>query len=289
MLQRPLVFVAGKGGAGKTSVAAALGLLAAEAGRRPLVCELGGEARLPPLFGAAPAAGGPVELRDGLWWIGVEAERSVGEWLARRAGAPAAALLRRSRAFSYLFAAAPGAAEVAVMGKLVDLARAGRFAPVIVDGPATGHALALLEAPGTFAALGRTGPVGGDARELRDFLRAAGSAAYVAVALPEPMSVAETLQLERGVRRTVGRALDLIVVDAVHPDRFTDAEAELLERTDPDGLAEVVAEHRRARRQADEVRALRRRAHAPVVELPFVFPPATGLERLERLAAALGR
>jgi anion-transporting ArsA/GET3 family ATPase len=79
-----------------------------------------------------------VELSDGVWWLGVDATRSMGEWLARHAGAPAAAMLRRCRAFAYLFAAAPGAAELATIGKIADVAQAGRFAPVIVDGPSTG-------------------------------------------------------------------------------------------------------------------------------------------------------
>jgi anion-transporting ArsA/GET3 family ATPase len=230
-----------------------------------------------------------VELRDRLWWLGVDPERSVGEWLAHRAGAPAAALLRRSQAFSYLFAAAPGAAQLATIGKIAEEARAGRFAPVIVDGPATGHALALLAAPATFAGLGRTGPVAGDARDVRDLLRDGARAAYVVAALPEEMAVSETLELDHGLREAVGRGPDLIVVDAVHPDRFSDAEAALMQRSAPRELAPVLAEHRRARRQAAAVRELRARTHAPVVTLPFVFPPAGGVERLERLAAVLAQ
>lgn len=289
MLAHPMVFVTGKGGTGKTSVAGALALAAAAAGRRPLVCEVGGADRLARLFGVAAGAAEPVELRDGVWWLGVDAERSLGEWLTRRAGGPVAALLRRSQAFSYLVAAAPGATEVAVIGKVADEARAGRFAPVILDAPSTGHALALLAAPGTFAGLAPAGPVAGDARGVRDFLRDRARTACVATALPEPMAVDETLELERGLCGAVGHGPDLIVVDAVHPDRFTDAEAALMERTAPGNLALVLQEHRRARAQAAAVGELRARAHAPVVTLPFVFPPTGGVERLERLAASLGQ
>jgi AmiR/NasT family two-component response regulator len=101
--------------------------------------------------------------------------------------------------------------------------------------------------------------------------------------------VSETLDLERGLREAVGHGPDLVVVDAVHPDRFTDAEAALMQRTAPRELAPMLAEHRRSRRQAAAVRELRARAHGPVVTLPFVFPPAGGAERLESLAGALAQ
>jgi hypothetical protein len=77
LLARPFVFVAGKGGVGKTTVAAALGLAAMRGGRRPLVCELGGAA-CPP----------------GVPTVGIDPERALGEWLTRRIGGTAAALLR---------------------------------------------------------------------------------------------------------------------------------------------------------------------------------------------------
>jgi len=274
LLARPFVFVTGKGGVGKTTVAAALGLAAIHAGRRPLVCELGG------------AAGPP-----GLPTVGVDPEQALGEWLTRRIGGPAAALLRRSQAFGYLVAAAPGAAELITIGKLVDLAREGEHQPVIVDGPATGHALALLQAPTTYGGLQYAGPISTDASELAEFLAGAECAAYIGVALPEPMSVTETLELEDRLPAAAGRGLDLIVVNGVHPDRFTDAEAGLLAQTaQHEGagvLLPVLDEHRRARRQAEQVAELRRGARAPVVTLPFMFAPAEGAELIEALASVV--
>jgi anion-transporting ArsA/GET3 family ATPase len=221
----------------------------------------------------------------------VDPEQALGEWLTLRIGRPAAALLRRSEAFGYLVAAAPGAAALITIGKLVDLARGGDHRPVIVDAPATGHALALLQAPTTYASLRHSGPISADARQLAEFLADGARAAYIGVALPEPMSVTEALELEERLPAAAGRGLDLIIVNGVHPDRFTDAEAEMLAQTarheGAGVLLPVLAEHRRARRQAQQVAELRRQARAPVITLPFMFPPVEGAELSSALASVL--
>jgi hypothetical protein len=279
----PLTFVTGKGGAGKTTVAAALGLSYAGAGQRTLVCELDGLARVPRALGVEPG-GLETRLRPRLWSISIDAEGALNEWLTGKIGR-AAALLRRSSAFGYFVAAAPGAAELVELGKAIDLARGGRYDRVIVDGPATGHALAMLATPGTFARVAGHVPIGEEAAGLERFLRE--STAYVGVTLPEPMAIPELLELEAALPETIGRGLDEIVVDSVHPVRFTDAEAEQVAAVAGSGLEPVLVEHRRAVRQREQVERLRAAARAPVRTLPFVFAYSTGGELLERLVAEL--
>jgi hypothetical protein len=105
------------------------------------------------------------------------------------------------------------------------------------------------------------------------------------------MSVHELLQLDDGLHDAVGRGLDLIVVDSVYPDRFTDAEAVRLEELAA-GSSQVraaLAEHRTARRHGRRIRDLRARTRAPIVELPFVFEAELGPADYERLADRLLR
>ncbi len=281
----PFVFVTGKGGAGKTIVAAALGLAAAGDGRRALVCEATGAHRLTGIFGR-PDSKAETELRPGLWSLSIDPDAALHEWLQRQAG-PAAAVLRHSAAFAYFVAAAPGAAELIALGKAIDVAREHRYDQVIVDGPATGHALAMLAAPRTFGGIAPLGTIARQAEGLRAYL--AESASYVGVTLPEPMPIAELLELERDLPAAVGRELDQIVVDAVHPQHFSDAEAERIAAVAGPGLAPLLAEHRGARRQREQIRRLRADARAPVRTLPFVFPPATAAQVCAKLARALGR
>jgi hypothetical protein len=293
LLDKPLIYVTGKGGAGKTTVAAALGLAAVARGRRAIVCDLAGSDQLARAFGKPPGRGGERRVSGSLFSLSFDPQEALEEWLRRQpGGAAAVAVLTRSQAFAHFVAAAPGAKELVTMGKVVDLAR--REAPlaydvVIADGPSTGHALGMLAAPRTVGDVARIGAVGAQARELRDFLADPVSAGYVGVTLPEEMAVQEVLDLERDLPEAVGRELDLIVVNGLYPDRFSDEEAERLRAVagrEPTVQA-ALAHHRHAHAQPDHVRALRAQAHAPVITLPYLFVPRIGPPEYDALAREL--
>jgi hypothetical protein len=280
VLEKDLVYVTGKGGTGKTTVAAALGRAAAASGRRTLVCDLTGGRRA-----------GRFRLAKHLWALSIDPHAALIEWLRTQPGGVLAApVLGRSTAFTHFVDAAPGAKELVTIGKVVDLT-AG-YDLVIVDGPSTGHALGMLAAPQTVARGARVGPIGEQAYGVHDFLTDPDHTGYVGVTLPEGMSLHELLELERGLDEALGRSLDLIVVDGVYPDRFTNAEAEHLEklarRSTAEGqLHEALNEHRRARSHAKRVRWLRRQTRVPVVTLPFVFGAEIGPAEHELLARRL--
>jgi anion-transporting ArsA/GET3 family ATPase len=290
LLDRALVYVTGKGGAGKTTVAAALGLAAAGRGRHAVVCDLAGSSGLARAYGAGEH--GEARLADRLTALSIDPQEALEEWLRRQpGGAAAVAVLTRSRAFAHFVAAAPGAKELVTIGKVVDLAETRPAGLVVADGPSTGHALGMLAAPRTVGEVAPLGSVGAQARLLRDFLGDPEEAGYVGVALPEEMAVSEVLQLERELPGAAGRELDLIVVDALYPDRFDDEEAERLAAVAGRSAAVRVAlaHHRRARAQAEHVRRLREEAAAPVVTLPHLFVPRLGPREYARLASALSR
>ena len=141
---------------------------------------------------------------------------------------------------------------------------------MIVDGPSTGHALGMLGAPRTMGEVAPVGPIGRQSRRLRDFLADGESSACVGVALAEELPVREVLELEQRLPGAAGRELDLIVVNGMYPDRFSDAEAAWIEalarRAGAEGaLGAALYEHRRARAQVEQLSWLCERAHAPVL------------------------
>ena len=300
---RRLLYVTGKGGVGKTTVAAALGLAAAEAGRRTIVCEVAEQDRVSRAFrrqGVVPET--EVELAENLWAITIDPQRALEEWLARQVGGTGLRVLARSSAFQYFVAAAPGAKELITIAKAWELAQTARwdrsgqtYDLVVVDAPASGHGLAMLTTPRTFGEIARVGPIRRQAYKVRDLLADPEQTGYVAVALPEEMPVNETLELERRLPEAVGAGLEAIVVNGMWPERFTVAEAEALRASNglpPRAVAAVQAAltaHERARAQRTHLRRLRRAASARVVTLPYLFESELGLPEYEKLAAGLAR
>lgn len=305
-LEHQFVFVTGKGGVGKTTVATALGVATAARGRRTIVCEVGTQRRVPRLFGLEPpGGGGEVAVAPGLAATSIEPNAVLRHWLEVQLGSRAlAALLSRSPVFGPFVAAVPGAREVITLAQAWNLAQPQRWGgreqgydTVIVDAPASGHALGMLRTPRTFGDIARVGTVRRQADRVRSLLTDAGRTAYVVVALPEEMPVTETLDLQRELHHEVGAGPTVVVANGMLAQRFSAAELELLEAEPPDGrapeleeaLAAARSHGRRARAQQAQLRRLRRGAEAPVVTLPELLGPDLGPLELEQLARELAR
>ena len=189
------------------------------------------------------------------------------------------------------------------MGKIWELAqlqrRAAKGAPydlVIVDAPATGHGLALLRAPRTFADIARVGPVKNHAERIHSFTADPKVTAIVAVALAEEMPVNETIDLEERLKKEMGLKLSAALVNGVLPERFTKADVEAMSSVDGAGspaareaLTAALGAHQRERAQRSQVARLKRGVKAPVATLPFLLTPEVELEDLERLSRELER
>jgi anion-transporting ArsA/GET3 family ATPase len=308
LLDRRLVVVTGKGGVGKTTIAAALGMLAARRGLRAIVVEVGDHGRLPELFGARLGRpGDELALADGLWSVTFDPDRVLLEWVQELGGRIPGRVLASSGTFQYFAAAAPGAKELFAMVKVWELAQAKRwqrraegYDVVILDAPATGHALGLLRSPHTFGAIARVGPIAKQAQRVAELVEDPTQTAYAAVALPTEMAVTETLELQEGLREQLGRELDAVIVNGLLPRRFTAAEVERIAALDGHkgrgrdaelrhaATHAAVAVHERGRVQQNQLARLRRRGFE-VVPLPFMWRAAIDQEAVGDLAHQLER
>ncbi len=303
VLDRKLLVVTGKGGVGKTTVAAALGLLAASAGRRTIVVELGQESRLPRLFGLAAAAPGlETRLQERLSSISIDPDRALLEWLQALGGRVSGRVLASSGTFQYFAAAAPGAKELVAMVKIWQLTReqgrrnsAGGYDLVVLDAPATGHALGMLSSPHTFGAIARVGPIAGQTRQVQELLESPSRSGYLAVALATEMAVTEALELDDALGTRLGRSLSAVVVNALLPRRFTAAELRRIAPLADDSrdvtasaARAAIAVHERARFQHNQLARLRRRSF-DVVGVPFVWGTRLDLAAVTGIAKRLER
>jgi len=303
-LDRHLIYVTGKGGVGRTTVSAALGLAAAARGRRTIVVEVAEQHHMSRVF-ANVDADHEVRLDRDLYAISVDPQHALREWLGRQVGGAALKVLTRSHAFQYFVAAAPGAKELITIAKVWEIAQGQRWTrsnrtydTVVVDAPASGHGLAMLRTPSTFGDIARLGPVQRQAYKVRDMLRDPDRTAYVAVALPEEMPVNETLELQDKLVDAVGVELSAIVVNGLYPERLSAADAdtlrELAERNGrdsarTDAVRAALEAGERARAQRQHVRRLKRAARAPVHTLPYLFDDELGLEAYRELGERLAR
>jgi anion-transporting ArsA/GET3 family ATPase len=284
LLDKRLVFVTGKGGVGKTTVAGCLARAAARRGKRVIVCEVAAEETWHDEIEVAPL----------IHSIAVDPERAMREYLANQVGGALSKVMTSSRVFTYLAAAAPGLRELLTMGKVWDLAQLDQrrtgdtpYDLVILDAPATGHAVGMLRTPRTFRDVARVGPISRQAGKIDKFLTDPELTGLVAVAAPEEMPVNETIDFIAALGDELNLKPDAVVVNGVYPDHFRDDEIAKIEAlgADTPHARAALTTHRRARHHRNQVRRLRRRA--PALTLPFLFETELAEDSLEQLSRVL--
>jgi anion-transporting ArsA/GET3 family ATPase len=312
LFDKRLLFVTGKGGVGKSTVASALGLAAARQGKRTILCEVSQQERLSRLFHHEGIGFAETELRPGLSAISIDPGLATEEYFRVQLGNRALfRLLFDNRIFQYFVAAAPGAREVVTMGKIWELAQLDRpwtraeerYDLVVVDAPATGHGLGLLGAARTIGDIARVGPIRRQADRIDSFIRDPKQIGVVSVALAEEMPIVEAIEFGHRLEDQMGLTPSAVIVNRVYPERFNAAEAEALAALEGDGAGRgdgslspaareavraALSERRRASAQRSQLRRLRKEVGA-VTTLPFLFEPELGVEDVEQLSHELER
>ena len=228
LLDRKLLFVSGKGGVGKTSIASALGMLATQMGKRTLVCETDAKGNLADFYSSPPLKYEPTEVQAGLFAMTMETESSLKEYLALQLHLP---LLSRigpiAKTFDFVATAAPGVKEILTVGKFAWEVRERHYDLVVVDASATGHVVGQLAAPVALGELVRVGLVRQQTQWMHDLMRDPATTGLVVVATPEEMPVTETIELLDRVEAETDIDVACVIANRVLPELFSRPEEEL--------------------------------------------------------------
>jgi hypothetical protein len=299
LLDRRVVIVTGKGGVGKSTVSAALALLAARAGKRVLVCEVNAQERVAPLLGGAPSGSAIREVLPGLFTVNVtppDAMREYGLMVLRFRTIYDAVF--ENRLVRYFLRVVPSLGELVMLGKILHEARAEergrpRWDLVVVDAPATGHAVQLLRVPSALVDTIPGGPLRHDAEWMEALLVDPARTSLAIVTLPEEMPVNEAIDLDAQVRGVLGIHRGALFVNAMPPARFSAEEvarlAALADAGPPLGPAARAARLQaiRAEQAARYLERARAALDLPATVIPLFPEPQWGLRAVEAVAAAI--
>ncbi len=280
------VFVTGKGGVGKTSVAAARAIAYAKEGKRVLIAMCNAKERLSDLFASAPIGADIVVVAPNISAVNMDPARAMEEYgmLALRSKMLYGILFDNKfvRAF---FKAVPGIQEWTLLGKAwfhtTEILPDGspRFDVVILDAPATGHGLDMLRVPKVIVDIVPPGLLRRDAERAYNMFKNPKESHVLLVTLPEELPVTETLELASALEKELQLPIGEIVVNGVLAPIFDEATGQLLEGTlgqggvNP-GDREIDAAARRALRERLQARSIARlesEMHRSPRLLPFLL------------------
>jgi anion-transporting ArsA/GET3 family ATPase len=307
LLDRKLVFVTGKGGTGKTTVASALALLVASQGKKVLICEMDGKGELSGYYEAPPTAFKEKEVQPGLFAMTMDTEASLREYLRLQLHVPVIGRIGPvAKAFDFLATAAPGVKEIITVGKICWEVRGGNWDMVVVDAPATGHIVGQLAAPQAVNGLVRVGLIRTQTDWMLEMLSDPAITGLLAVCTPEEMPVTETIELAGRIREETTVELAGVVVNRVLPELFGRQEEQVFDAlTTPALLAElddlvdgdagpVLDAARLAvtmrRTRSTHLERLRSGIDpdVPLLYLPYLFTKSHGLRTTRQVAESLG-
>ncbi|RJP90539.1 MAG: hypothetical protein C4518_08845 [Desulfobacteraceae bacterium] len=301
LFSRRVVFVLGKGGAGKTTATIALGMAAQRMNKRALMVETGDSDALGSLCLNQILSEIPQQISPFLWGARVDPKAELEAYIRAHVGSGfIARKIIRSRLFSYLIDATPGLKEVMSLGCIWRLEQEkneqseSRFDLIIVDAPGTGHAMSLLRLPDQLIRMIRVGPVANQIRELQRLLKNPQKTCLVLVTLPEELPVNEAMEFYAVADDELEMPVAVTLMNCVYPSDFSEAESKTIDffKENPDSSGRAFLDSalrliRRRRIQQKYIDQIQAKTLGRMKEIPFYFTNDLTLKDIDALSRQL--
>ncbi|NNN16517.1 MAG: ArsA family ATPase [Acidimicrobiaceae bacterium] len=241
LLSKRLLFVTGKGGVGKTTVAASLAWLASSRHLRTLLCQVDAKGDLQRMFGHGHIGFQPERLRQNLWAMTMDTEAALQEYLKIYLRMPIMPRLGPlAKAFDFVANAAPGVREILVVGKLCWEVREDHYDIIVVDSAASGHVVSQLASPKGVGELFKVGLVSDQTTWMSQILSDPKRSGVCLVSTAEETPVQESIELAEDLENQTDISLALVVANRVFPSVFSKTEGEIFEWLDSNDQRGVI-------------------------------------------------
>ena len=303
-----LIIISGKGGVGKTSIAASLGYTLSLKGKKVLFVEVNSENQLPRLLGNKGSGYQEAEVAPGLFAISITGEEAAREYLRIRLVVKLASRLLFGNPFfnyifQYLIESIPGLTDLFTLGKVWDIQKFGHrrekrwwYDFIILDAPPSGRGLPFLKIPEVVISTLRRGPVVEEARKIQGFLSDRERVQLYIVTIPEEMAVTEAIQSFRQAEGELQIRLGPVIVNGVSPQLFKPEEKEWIKsQSSPSEPLSILVNlarvrNRREDNQRSEIKHLQDELpRVSLIEVPLLFGTSLNKDDFKRIGEILFR
>jgi len=293
LLDKRLWVVSGKGGVGKSMVSAALGLLFSSRGERTLLCEVNAEDRFGALLESSPAGPQISQVAERLWAVNVQPQSSLREYaLMVLKSETIYRAVFENRLVSYFLRFIPSVQELVMLGKILFHAEERlptgepKYQRVVIDGPATGHAISFFSLPRVLIDTVPQGRLAKEAKRMRDVLTDPAITTAILVTLPEEMPVNETIELRAALAESARIQTELVILNGYIEQRFSERDLEALSAAP--SLQRAAVQHREQALSSSSFRErLLESLGLPVATVPRLSTYPIGRRAVESVAKLL--